>query len=221
MTKDKFCLVRQGLLAVALTASLAACGSGETRDPPPDTDITDTSGSPEVEGTGPEPPRPPDDGKSLSYPNLPAGEADNYTDAPLRQCVLVKWLGQTAVPDGVSVPVRSTRITPGGVFDITGSSCRGVQGCTESFSFTSADESCSVSITATGADGKEAYLRLTGHCVSKNARQCDELLADDRSPISLHQPEPDEESPEDPTTDEVPTTDEQPTSEESPPLTTG
>jgi hypothetical protein len=214
MTKNMSRPVRYGLLAVFLTASLAACDSPKTETSGPATDVEDTTNnsSPEAEGTGPEQPGPENDEQSVSYPNLPAGE-DDYDSSEVRQCLTVAWLGSTDVPDGVSVQVKTVRITPSGVFELAGSSCDGVQGCTDSFAFTSADESCSVSLEATASNGTEAFLRLAGRCVSQDTRQCDELLADDRSPISLYQPEPptDEEYPEDPPSEE------EPPSEESPP----
>jgi hypothetical protein len=218
MIKKIFRPVRCGLLAAALTVSLAACGSEDTGDPSPDPDITETNSSPETEGTGPEPPRPPDDGASVSFPDLPAGKDNNNNDdSQEQQCVTIEWLGQDDVPDGVSVQVKSVRITPAGVFEISGSSCDKVQGCTDSFAFTSADESCSVSIKATATNGTPAYMRLAGRCVSKNVQQCDELLADDGSPISLFQPEG-----EVPPEDEAPSSEEQqPPPEESPPPSTG
>jgi len=213
--------VRHGLLAVALTVSLAACDAPGDSNPATDTENTETGGSPEVEGTGPEPPGPTDDGKSVSYPNLPAGEDDDsdYDSSQLRQCMTVAWLGRTDVPAGVSVQVKAVRITPPGVFDLTGSKCGGVRACADSFAFTSADESCSVSITATAANDTTAYLRLTGHCVPQDAQQCDELLADDGSPIELNQPEPQtsDESQEDPPPDEDQPSEEQPPSEEENP----
>jgi hypothetical protein len=215
MTNNMSRLARLGLMAVALTISITACGTKQTGSPTPDGETADTSSSPvdtsspEVEGTGPEQPRPPDKGTSVSFPDLPAGE-DDYDDSQLQQCITVKWLGRTKVPAGVSVQVKTVRITPPGVFNLNGTRCGGVRGCTESFAFTAARESCSVSIKATAKNETDAYLRLTGRCVSKSAQQCDELLADDRSPIPLRQPQPDP----DPTTEEQP-----PAPEENPPTT--
>ena len=216
MTKNMSRIARVGLVAAALTISITACGTKESGNPAPDSESagpgsgpTDTS-SPKVEGTGPEQPRPPDKGTSVSFPDLPAGR-DHYDDSRLQQCVTVKWLGRKDIPAGVSVQVKAVRITPERVFDINGTRCDGVRGCTESFTFTSADESCSVSIKATATNGTNAYLRLTGRCVSRNAQQCDELLADDGSPITLRQPQPDEHPP----------SEEQPSApEENPPTTT-
>jgi hypothetical protein len=216
MTKNVSRLARFGLVAVALTILITACGTKETGNPAPDADSADTSSptdassSPDVEGTGPEQPRPPDKGTSVSFPDLPAGR-DDYDDSQVRQCMTVKWLGRTDIPAGVSVQVKTVRITPPGVFDLNGTRCGGVRGCTDSFAFTSAGESCSVSIKATAKNGMDAYLRLAGRCVSRNVQQCDELLADDGSPIPLSQPQPDE----DPPSEEQP-----PTPEESPPPTT-
>lgn len=217
MTKNMSRVARIGLVAVALTISITACGTKKTGNSAPETELSDTSSSsptdtssPEVEGTGPEQPRPPDKGTAVSFPDLPAGQ-DDYDDSQVRQCLTVKWLGRTDIPAGVSVQVKAVRITPRGVFDINGTSCGGVRGCTASFAFTSADESCSVPLKATGTDGTNAYLRLTGRCVSRNAQQCDELLADDGSPITLSQPQPDE----DPPAEEQPST-----PEANPPTTT-
>src|SRR5688500_18767592 len=102
MTKNISRWVRRGLPAVAVMVTLAACDSPSTGNPTADTEnteITEAGGSPEAEGSGPEPPRPPDDDKSVSYPNLPAGEAgdSNYDSSQMRQCMTVEWLGQTDV----------------------------------------------------------------------------------------------------------------------------
>jgi hypothetical protein len=225
MTKNISRWVRRGLPAVAVVVALAGCDSPSAGNPTADTENTETSeagGSPEAEGSGPEPPRPPDDGKSVSYPNLPAGEDNNsnYDSSQMRQCMTVAWLGQMDVPDGISVRVTAVRIMPPGVFDLTGSGCDGVEACA-SFTFTAEDEPCSVSIEATATNGTRASLRLAGRCLPQGARECDELLADDGSPIKLYQPDPPQSdgTQEDPPPDEEQPSEEQPPSEEeeSPP----
>ncbi|HEY0453373.1 hypothetical protein [Actinophytocola sp.] len=220
MTTNMSRLVRYGLLAGVVTVTLAACDTQGSGRPAAGAETTEASSSPQTEGTGPERPRPSDDGTSVSFPDLPAGK-DSYDSSEVRQCVTVAWLGRMDVPDGVSVQVKSVRITPPGVFDINGSSCHGVQGCAGSFAFTAAGESCSVSITATASNEKGANLWLAGHCVSSDPRQCDELLADGGSSISLRQPSGPPTADGPPTSDGPPSAEQPPPSEQSPPPSTG
>lgn len=227
MLKNICRVVGYGFLAVALTVPLAACDTSDAGSPSAEVDDTGTGGSPEVEGTGPENPRSPDGGKSVSYPDLPVGR-DSQTD----RCLTVQWLGHTDVPDGVSVQVKGVRFEPGGVFEQHGRGCDGAGACTGSFAFTSAGNSCSVGLVATAKEGKTGYLVLTGVCVPRGRPQCRELLAQGGKRIELTQPtdeRSDEESPPDddsppeqgPSSADQPPAEENPPPDESPPTTTG
>jgi hypothetical protein len=212
-------LVGCGFLAVALTVPLAACDTSDAGNPAAEADDTGTGGSPGIESSGPEDPRSPDDRPVVSYPDLPVGE-----NTQQEQCLTVQWLGRTDVPDGVSVQVKGVRIDPGVVFEQPGRGCDGVQACTGSFAFTSADNSCSVALVATGKKGKREYLKVAGRCVPRDREQCGELLAEGGSSIPLNQPEeepspeenpPEENPPEENPPDENPPDDNPP--DDSPP----
>lgn len=215
-------VLRCGLLAAAMTLPLVACDSQETADSPPE--VTST-GSPATEGTGPEEPGKPVDGVSVSLPGVPVG-GDADDDSQVQQCVTASWLGDEDIPEGVFVVVTGVRVVPADVFDIDGSSCGGIVGCTESFAFTAEQDSCSVSITATATEEREADLLLSGkaRCVDRYAQRCKDLAANStEKTIALTQPyePPDEETNEetDEETDEA--TNEETSPDESPPGSTG
>jgi hypothetical protein len=197
-------LVRCGLLTAAMALPLAACDSQRSAEPPPEVTTTD---SPAMEGTGPDKPGAEVDGVSVDLPGVPVGGgADD--ESRMRQCVTASWLGGDPVPEGVSVVVTDMWIEPGDVFDITGSSCGGIVGCTESFAFTSDGGTCSVPVEASAADVRSADLFMSGeaHCADEDARRCDDLPANvPEKSIDLTQPRGDEPSePQDEAPEEEP-----------------
>jgi hypothetical protein len=178
-------LVRCGLLAVALP--LVACDAQQPTEPPPEVTSTD---SPSMEGTGPDEPGAEVDGVSVSLPGVPVGGRPDDRSR-MRQCVTASWLGDDPVPEGVSVVVTGIRIVPGDVFDIAGSSCGGIVGCTESFAFTADGESCSVPVEARAADEQPADLFMSGQarCAERDAQRCHDLPANvPEKSIDLTQP---------------------------------
>lgn len=182
-----FRLVRCGLLTVAMALPIVACDSQPSADPPPEVTTTD---SPAMEGTGPDEPGTEVDGVSVSLPGVPVGGgADD--ESRMRQCVTASWLGGDPVPEGVSVVVTDVRIVPDDVFDIAGSSCGGIVGCTESFAFTSDGGLCSVPVEARAADVRSADLFMSGkaRCADRDAQRCNDLPANiPEKSIDLTQP---------------------------------
>jgi hypothetical protein len=197
-----FRLIRCGLLAAALP--LVACDAQQPAEPPPE--VTST-GSPSMEGTGPDAPGAKVDGVSVSLPGVPVG-GDADDESKMRQCVTASWLGGDPVPEGVSVVVTGIRIVPGGVFDIAGSSCGGIAGCAESFAFTADGESCSVPVEARAAVEQPADLFMSGQarCAGRDAQRCNDLPANvPEKSIDLTQPRGDETNEEtaEETTEEI------------------
>lgn len=163
-----------GLLVLAALLPLIACGAGDPGDPPPDTDTrtsAETTGSPATEGTGPETPRTGDGEVSVSLPGLPVGGGADDS-GQVRQCVTVAWMGEDDIPDDVAVVVAGVQLTPPGVFEADGSGCGGIQGCTESFAFTSTGDLCTVPVRALGTGGATAELRLSGSARCGRAETC-------------------------------------------------
>jgi hypothetical protein len=205
-------LVRCGLLTTAMALPLVACDSSKPAEPPPE--VTST-GSPAMEGTGADEPGAEVDGVSVSLPGVPVGgRADD--ESKMRQCVTASWLGGDPVPEGVSVEVTGIRIVPDDVFDIVGSRCGGIVGCTESFTFTADGELCSVLVEARAADVRSADLFMSGkaHCADRDEQRCEDLPGNiPEKSIDLTQPGGDEGDEE---TGEMPSEsqDQQPSEEE-------
>ena len=201
------------LLVAALAIPLAACGAvagapgADTPTALTSSPDTESTSSPPTEATGTEKPLPTEDEISIAVPTLPIG-GDTDDSGSVQQCVRVSWLGDDDVPEGVSVAVAAVTITPGGVFDRSGSGCGGEPAC-DHFAFTADRPTCSVSITAKGTDGKVASLvmRGTAECAAGQQEKCADLVASVKGQsIQLQQPEQEQPPPSSETTTETPTT---------------
>lgn len=198
-------LFRENLLIAAAAVLLCACGSqraGEGAGATSTLPESAASAEPSVEPTGqPEKPQPPGGGgPSIPVPTLPVG--GDGDDSEVHQCVIVNWLGDSAVPKNVSVLVQAIQITPAGVFD-KGAGCGGTTACGGGFAFTAARTKCSVAVTAKAEHGRTARLSLGGvlRCPTGQERMCREF-AGTITPQSIELRQPGEP----PTTDENPPT---------------
>jgi hypothetical protein len=170
-----FDVFRRGLLAVAATVLLVACDGERAADPPADDDVSITDTSPATEETGPEEPRPEDEGVSLELPGLPVGGSDGPAE---RICATPSLLGD--LPDGVSIEVTGVGFTQPGVFEQDGSSCGETKGCDESFVFPTDGSSCSVPVKAVASNGDTTGLTLSGvvRCAREDAGRCEDFVGE-------------------------------------------
>lgn len=186
------------LLAVVVTAGVAACETQreETAGPRTQEEVT-TADSPVEEGTGLESPLPPDDEVAVNLPELPVGGSS--TGEPEAQCAAATL---SPVPDGVSVTVTAIRFSEDGVFTARGSGCDSYPPCA-GFTFTPERSTCGVAVEATGTtDEENVLLFLDGKCVEEITGACAELRGHGSVPLIVPTGPP---SPEDTTTTDEPT----------------
>jgi hypothetical protein len=181
-------ILRRLSLVIVMTLALGACDkANETADSPSDDDEVVSTGNPAEEGTGPEAPRPTEGGKSVSLPTLPVG--GDSSGEPEAQCVTASFLA--TLPDGVSIEVTGVRFSADGVSQKDGSGCDGFDACM-GFVFTP-DNTCGVSVDASGTSEQDASLLLDGKCLAEDLSACDDLR-DQNGSVRLTVPQPPEET---------------------------
>ncbi|HEV2778959.1 MAG TPA: hypothetical protein VGX25_06105 [Actinophytocola sp.] len=174
--------IRDNSLVAVAAVLLTACGTQaeESSEPTaPPVESTESTVDPSVEPTDqPEKPQQPGGGApSIPVPTLPiGGSADD--DSQVDQCVIANWLGDSEVPEKVSILVKTIDIKPPGVFDKTGSGCGGTTSCSGGFAFTSSRTKCSVAVRAKAEHGRSARLVFTGalRCPAGQDRICRDFV---------------------------------------------
>ncbi|TDV56615.1 hypothetical protein [Actinophytocola oryzae] len=155
------------LLVLVMTLVLGACDTAaDTSDYA--TEEATSTGTPTEEGTGPENPRPTDDGMAVTLPELPVGGGSN--GEPADQCATASFT--SSLPDGVSVRVTGIRFSADGA-SVDGGGCDGNDFC-DGFVFDSPGATCSVSVDASNAT-TGVDMSLAGECVAEDVSACDDL----------------------------------------------
>jgi hypothetical protein len=207
-------------VAVLLLLVLVACvnksnsGNGSDSARSSQSAAPEDTGTPAVEGTGPEqpPPAQPNPPK-LDIASLPVGGGSDNTSAQ-HQCAGVGWLsaelGGVHIPDGLSIVVTNVRVEPASTFTKSTSDSRCADpACRSSFVFRHETDTCVVAVDAKRPG--DATLSIDGkvRCPAGQQQTCADFIAEahrNEGSITLHW-EPDTSESSAPAVNPSPSTD--------------